>query len=265
MTVAPMDYGDLNMIPVASEMTSADQSLKLPNSGALTGYVTNFNSGTTQTPPAVRFEFNVVVEYCATANMMSLVHSQVPYANTAQRDGALNSASDPTVWDIVNSVFKMGGDALNMFNKARYGIEGLMGNVNPSIMPSFMEGTHVDTVHGGSLTPDTNSKINVSNTGELKIESGARLTLPYSHETSNLMTGPTRLSRNQEESLNEVDDPGYRLLDQEPDVSEYFEIHGKHKGKTITLEKETYATATASTRPGNQNEAGISNRNTKKP
>jgi hypothetical protein len=131
-------------------------------------------------------------------------------------------------------------------------------------MPNFMEGAHVDTVHGGSLTPETNSKINVTKNGEVKIESGARLTLPHSHETSNLMTQPTRLL-NQEESLNGLDDPGYGLLDQEPDVSEYFEIHGKHKGKTITLEKETYATATATVRPGNQTEAGLSNRNTKKP
>jgi len=76
MTTAPMDYTDLNMIPVKPYHGGGDHTWYenyRPDSTSLCGYITNISSGA-GIEPEVKFEFNVVIEYCPSPSMLSLVH-----------------------------------------------------------------------------------------------------------------------------------------------------------------------------------------------
>jgi len=252
MTTAPMDYQDLNMTPIGIQDTQVDLHQALPNSGCLTGYVTNFNVAGNFVP-SVRFEFNVVMEYCPTADMMSLVQVAVPKNDQEKSQEALNDSNTPSIIKrVAEGIME---NAPNVVNSGVQAVD-LLSHVAP--LAGLLGKATTD--HSGNISTNTNKNVTISSNGTLKVIPNTSITIPYHHEhdmSSSYVIdagGNHGVFPNADviplgKDKNEDDEP--HLEDSQiviDDVSESIQIHARQKGNYITINKEAY------NRPAAQND-----------
>lgn len=240
MTIAPMDYNDLNMIPIGSQRSASDLSQIYPNSASITGFVTEFNGTGSPAPsdelgsgtapaknPAVRFEFNVVIEYCPTPDMMSLVHVDTSYTDSKTQEKGMNAANNPGQVGRAIETLKNNTGAITE-GLVRTGVELLphmLGSKNPD---TFVHSLHsnVNQQHAGCQTPKTNENSIYYHEGKININPKIPAIIPIPHIANSTFFKKEEVHHDQDSHTN-----GSKYFDGNSQVSEFKKINHEQRVK----------------------------------
>jgi len=110
MTSAPMDFKDVNMKGIFNITNQAEYETVFADNSTVTGFITNWGIDGENTSdlykPVVKMEFNVCLEYCPTAEMLSLVHVATSYGDNRALEHGMNSANDTGIFSNITKMIE---------------------------------------------------------------------------------------------------------------------------------------------------------------